>query len=148
MKRTAGADDERPAWLGGMTLYPKPGSVSTARSWFREFVAKSEPSCSLDDCVLMVSELVTNAITYGEAVPPCRVRVEWYRAGDSLRVEVHNPGRPDRVRLARPGAGDVHGRGLFLVECLADEWSAGCSVYGGTVVAFVLRGAWPVPSAC
>lgn len=112
-----------PTPIGGMTLYPVPESVARARRWFRKFTAPYNLACPIDDCVLMLSELVTNAILYGEAEEPWRVRVEWSRLGESLRVDVHNPGFPADVRLRSPRANDAHGRGLCLVNALADSWA-------------------------
>ncbi|MFE0356293.1 ATP-binding protein [Streptomyces nigra] len=128
--------------LGAMTLHPLPDSVSMARRWFRKFIAPYDPACSVDDCALMISELVTNAILYGRSDDTWVVRVEWFREGDSLRVEVHNPGFPANVRMRRPDANDAHGRGLLLVDSIADSWHAGPSRHGGTVVAFVMADAW------
>ncbi len=99
--------------LGRMVLCPVHESVSRARRWFRMFIAKEELARSTDDCLLLISELVTNAIVYGESDGLWRVRVEWYRAGASLRVEVHNPGFPARVRLRQPAAREAHGRGVM-----------------------------------
>jgi anti-sigma regulatory factor (Ser/Thr protein kinase) len=125
-----------------MTLYPVPESVHRARRWFRKFAAPYYLACSIDDCVLMLSELVTNAILYGEAEESWRVRVEWSRVGQALRVNVHNPGFPADVRLRDPEANDAHGRGLLLVDALSDSWSAGPSRFGGTVVSFQIDDAW------
>lgn len=61
----------------------------------------------------------------------------------SLRVEVHNPGAPAAVRLCKPDADDAHGRGLLLVDSIADSWHCGPSRFGGTVVSFVVADAWP-----
>ncbi|MGW0960292.1 ATP-binding protein [Streptomyces gelaticus] len=133
--------------LGAMTLHPEPESVSRARRWFRKFIAPYDPACSVDDCVLMISELVTNAVCYGKSDDPWLVRVEWFRDRTSLRVEVHNPGFPADVRLVRPEANDAHGRGLLLVDAIADSWCVGPSRLGGTVVSFVVADAWPTPSA-
>ncbi|MCL7369082.1 ATP-binding protein [Streptomyces ardesiacus] len=129
--------------LGALTLHPEPESVSRARRWFRKFIAPYNPVCSIDDCVLMLSELVTNAVCYGRSENPWLVRVEWFREGTSLRVEVHNPGFPASVRLRHPDADDAHGRGLLLVDSIADSWYSGPSHLGGTVVAFVVADAWP-----
>lgn len=71
------------------------------------------------------------------------VRVEWFREGTSLRVEVHNPGFPVNVRLRRPDADDAHGRGLLLVDSIAESWHSGPSRFGGTVVSFLMADAWP-----
>ncbi|MGV9546937.1 ATP-binding protein [Streptomyces ardesiacus] len=129
--------------LGALTLHPEPESVSRARRWFRKFIAPYNPVCSIDDCVLMLSELVTNAVCYGRSENPWLVRVEWFREGTSLRVEVHNPGFPASVRLRHPDADDAHGRGLLLVDSIADSWYSGPSHLGGTVVVFVVADAWP-----
>ena len=95
--------------LGAMTLHPVAESVPRARRWFRKFIAPYNPACSVDDCALMISELVTNAIAYGRSDEPWLVRVEWFREGISLRVDVHNPGFPANVRLRHPDANDSHG---------------------------------------
>jgi hypothetical protein len=71
------------------------------------------------------------------------VRVEWYRQGTSLRVDVHNPGFPANVRLRHPEADDAHGRGLLLIDSIADSWRSGRSCFGGTVVSFMVADAWP-----
>jgi hypothetical protein len=70
------------------------------------------------------------------------VRVAWYRVETSLRGEVHNPGFPASVRLRQPDAGDAHGRGLLLVDSIADSWHSGPSRFGGTVVSFTMADAW------
>jgi anti-sigma regulatory factor (Ser/Thr protein kinase) len=126
-----------------MTLHPEPESVPRARRWFRKFIAPYDPACSIDDCTLMISELVTNAIRYGESDDPWLVRVEWFREDTSLRIEVHNPGFPANVRLRQPEANDAHGRGLLLVDSIADSWHSGPSRFGGTVVSLVVADAWP-----
>ncbi|KOV76821.1 hypothetical protein ADL01_16160 [Streptomyces sp. NRRL WC-3618] len=129
--------------LGAMTLHPVAESVPRARRWFRKFITPYNPACSVDDCALMISELVTNAIVYGRSDETWLVRVEWFRDGTSLRIEVHNPGFPASVRMRRPDAADAHGRGLLLVDAIADSWSSGPSCLGGTVVSFVVADAWP-----
>ncbi|MFF8032461.1 MULTISPECIES: ATP-binding protein [unclassified Streptomyces] len=134
---------EESLWLGAMVLHPIPESVPRARRWFRKFIAPYNPACSVDDCTLMISELVTNAIMYGRADEEWCVRVEWFREGTALRVEVHNPGFPANVCLRRPDASDAHGRGLFLVDSIAESWNSGPSRFGGTVVSFVMADAWP-----
>ncbi|TQL21920.1 ATP-binding protein [Streptomyces sp. SLBN-134] len=129
--------------LGSMLLEPTPESVSRARRWFRKLITPYQPACSVDDCVLLISELVTNAILYGRSDEEWVVRVDRFREGASLRVEVHNPGFPTSVRLRRPDADDAHGRGLLLVDSIAASWHSGPSRFGGTVVSFELADAWP-----
>ncbi|EYT80746.1 ATP-binding protein [Streptomyces sp. NPDC018057] len=129
--------------LGMMALPPAPESVARARRWFRRFIAPYRPTCSVEDCVLMISELVTNAVLYGRSDEEWLVRVEWFREGNSLRVTVHNPGLPADVHLGRPDSDDTHGRGLLLVDSLAASWKCTPSHFGGTAVSFVMAEAWP-----
>jgi anti-sigma regulatory factor (Ser/Thr protein kinase) len=79
-----------------------------------------------DELRLLVSELVTNSILHagGDArswihlivkiIPNRRVRAEVHDYGPGF-----TPAVPDQV----DDADLVHGRGLFLVEHLADAWS-------------------------
>lgn len=76
-----------------------------------------------DVAVLLTSELVTNAIRHGAA--PVRLRAGVDARG--LRVEVDDEAR-GTVAPRRAAPGDAHGRGLFLVETLADRW--GCRAAG------------------
>lgn len=128
---------------GTMTLLPVPEAVSRARRWFRFFLEPHKPTCSMDDCMLVISELVTNAIVHGEAEEGMRVQLLWRREGTDLHVEVHNPGTPEKVKQRPHIKESEHGRGLWLVDMLTDSWKAGPGEQGGTVVSFVMTDAWP-----
>jgi anti-sigma regulatory factor (Ser/Thr protein kinase) len=69
--------------------------------------------------VLLVSELVTNAILYGRAPLELRAHTE----GSALRVEVRDrePASPPVLR-GDANLTEVGGRGLQLVDTLADRW--------------------------
>ena len=68
--------------------------------------------------VLLTSELVTNAIRHGG--PPVTVRAGLSRRG-SLRIEVRDD-EPGSVVARLAGLDDDGGRGLLLVDSLADRW--------------------------
>jgi anti-sigma regulatory factor (Ser/Thr protein kinase) len=71
------------------------------------------------DVRLLVSELVTNAVRHagGEAV-----RLVVTLTGDTLRIEVHDPGRGFEVKPPPDDPLRASGWGLVLVEELADRW--------------------------
>ncbi len=77
----------------------------------------------LDTGLLLVSELVTNAVVHGtprEHLVWLSLDVNEYR----LRIEVHDA-RADREPVLRAVLGDDEsGRGLFLVKLLSQRW--GC----------------------
>ncbi|MET8141835.1 ATP-binding protein [Sphaerisporangium sp. NPDC005288] len=69
-----------------------------------------------DDIVLVVSELLANAVTYGEA--PIRLSL-WAVPGEfCVRVTDHGPDRPRHLDL---GLDALHGRGLAIVAALAHD---------------------------
>jgi anti-sigma regulatory factor (Ser/Thr protein kinase) len=68
---------------------------------------------------LLISELVTNAVRYGDHELPLELHARW---NGTVRVEVIDRGdgfipRPRTLPLEEPG-----GFGLFLVGSLADRW--------------------------
>jgi anti-sigma regulatory factor (Ser/Thr protein kinase) len=94
------------------------------------------PRDVLEIALLLASELVTNAVKYGGP----RIVLSIDDGPDRLRVEVHDDG----PRSPQVGTGESHalgGRGLLLVESLADEWGTtrGPATEPGKGVWFALR---------
>jgi anti-sigma regulatory factor (Ser/Thr protein kinase) len=103
-------------------LYPRDRrSVAVARDLTRLTLTDWKVPHRQDDVLLCVSELATNALLHG--VPPARCfRLDLSLATDGvLRVEVHDSG-PGEIHPAHPSPYAEHGRGLLLVEALADDW--------------------------
>ena len=117
-------------------LSAEPGQVAVARRLLRGYLAEQHSFAGAENHdvpVLLVSELVTNAIRHGE--PPLELRAAARGAG--VRVEVHD-GAVDPPVLAPQAPADAplpeSGRGLYLVASLADRWgwdghSAGKTVW-------------------
>ncbi|MFE4966914.1 ATP-binding protein [Streptomyces sp. NPDC056660] len=75
----------------------------------------------LDPARQIVAELAANAATHGR-VPGRDFGLTLYVVGDTLRIEVTDT-RGDRTPHTRPPSPDAEsGRGLVLVEALADKW--------------------------
>ncbi|WP_250291168.1 ATP-binding protein [Streptomyces atroolivaceus] len=98
-------------------------SVGAVREFTREAVTDWGFGARLDDVLVCVSELATNALLHG--VPPGRgylVRLRLEAGGCALSVEVHDSG--GGVPAVRRPDGES-GRGLLLVDALADRWGVG-----------------------
>ncbi|MFD7706101.1 ATP-binding protein [Streptomyces sp. NPDC059786] len=83
--------------------------------------------CDVSDvAALIVAELAANAVTHGR-VPGRDFEMGLGLDGRTLRIDVsdsrgeYRPAGPGA--LASPEAGTVGGRGLLLVEALADRWA-------------------------
>jgi anti-sigma regulatory factor (Ser/Thr protein kinase) len=92
----------------------------------RNFVrAKLSTRKRIDDLVLMVSELVTNAVRHG---PRGRVFLRLIEGHDSLRVEVQQPQEtPTGLNGKKPRSGF----GLKIIEALSDSWGTGDPEWAG-----------------
>jgi anti-sigma regulatory factor (Ser/Thr protein kinase) len=102
--------------LGG-----NPQEIATARRRARALFKRWRvPAALLQDAVLAVSELVSNAVRHGrEPMEMCLTN-----AGKALRIAVrdHNPALP---RMRHPVPGDpTGGQGLRLIASLSEAWGA------------------------
>jgi anti-sigma regulatory factor (Ser/Thr protein kinase) len=86
-------------------------TVETLRSW--------GAVSSIEEAELIVSELVTNALRHASS--PSRLALA--ADGDCLRIEVADQGGGGAVRR-RAAPQDAGGRGLMLVEAMADRWGS------------------------
>jgi anti-sigma regulatory factor (Ser/Thr protein kinase) len=77
------------------------------------------PAELLDQVVLLTSELVTNAVLHGRG--PVELRIE--DDGRLIRIEISD-GHPDPLPRDgdRPPDTQQSGRGLLIVDSLADRW--------------------------
>jgi anti-sigma regulatory factor (Ser/Thr protein kinase) len=133
-----------------------PRAAAEARGLVRAAVRRWSVPVDIDIASILTSELVTNAVTHGNAAAagdadggesegdsgedPASgpfVTLTITEGLDCLRVEVRDTSRAQPV-VKSPKADAEHGRGLFLVDTLAETW--GCDrLPSGKAVYFVLR---------
>jgi len=111
-------------------------AVREARRFVASTLARWQlPERVRDDIVLLVSELVTNAVVHGR--PPIQLRLR--RTPAHVVVEVHD-GATFLPRKLRPTPDDEHGRGLQLVALLAERWGTRATNDGKSVWCVVSTG--------
>lgn len=109
-----------------------PGAVGTARALVRDALRIWGMESVGDTTVLLVSELVTNALRHAGGPIGVRMRSSRERDHTLLLVEVSDPLRdPPCERVAAPE--DEGGRGLQLVACVAYRWGTRRGRAGKTV---------------
>ncbi|MFE5739923.1 ATP-binding protein [Streptomyces celluloflavus] len=83
-------------------------------------------ACVVDSLLLIVSELVTNAVQHAALLSP-EIAVQLSVGAGRLRVAVED-GHPDRPRAVEADEGDTGGRGLWLVKMITAEAGGSCDV--------------------
>ncbi|MEE4542222.1 ATP-binding protein [Streptomyces sp. V4-01] len=120
-------------------------SVGRGRAALRaQAAAWGLPEDTAETAVLLVSELVTNAVRHSR-VRGRRIEIRCELREGALRVEVSDAG--DGVPAVRAaGADDESGRGLALVAALAADWGVLPRPHGiGKTVWFACRLPKPPP---
>ncbi len=111
-----------------VVLTAEPEAVPRARRFAAATIGEVVPDL-LDDALLVVSELVTNALLHGGS--PVTLRLE-LNAG-VMRIEVSDPVTDLPVRM-QDGDQGMTGRGLRVVDALAAAWGVDLEPTGGKTV--------------
>jgi anti-sigma regulatory factor (Ser/Thr protein kinase) len=119
--------------LGRVRYEPEADSPRRARWWLADLLRTNHLEHDLHDAVLLVSELATNAVAHARSTFEVVVAVDDHH----LRVEVcdADPGVP-QVQWVPAGA--ISGRGILIVETLAESWGVTPQQGGGKAVWFEL----------
>jgi anti-sigma regulatory factor (Ser/Thr protein kinase) len=116
-------------------LAAQPGSVKIARDFTRGTLRNWGMPAVADDAVLVVSELVTNALRYGAADRAGQLGI-WLRLMAQppyLMCLVTDASRDIPLRRLA-GADDVTGRGLQVIESCCSRWGWHLLDQGGKTV--------------
>ncbi|MGW0545829.1 ATP-binding protein [Streptomyces altiplanensis] len=100
-----------------------PRCVGQARDALRQVLTGWGLSAIEDSAVVILSELLTNAGRHAR-VPGQDIETRYLRMPGGLRIEVHD-GTCKRPSLSTPDGDRDSGRGLWLVDALADRWDVG-----------------------
>ncbi|NAZ88736.1 ATP-binding protein [Kineococcus indalonis] len=130
-------------WTCSTTLAPEPTSSRTARHLVADWcIAEGIIGDVVDTLLLLTAELVTNAVIHGRS----DVVLSLGRHGSRVRVGVADENT--RLPLRRePDPDALDGRGMALVEALADAHGVDVEPFGKVVWFDVTTHLAPVRSA-
>jgi anti-sigma regulatory factor (Ser/Thr protein kinase) len=130
--------------IAGSVLVPNtPASVALARRRLADdLMAAGIFDGAVGDAVLVVSELLSNAIRHARPLPGANIQVAWALDDAAVEVAVSDGGAHTRPIPARATLSSLGGRGLDIVEYLATTWGVRTDDTGLTVWAVL-----PAPGA-
>jgi anti-sigma regulatory factor (Ser/Thr protein kinase) len=130
--------------MGTVLLPYAPASVAVARQRLTaDLAAAGVVHAAVGDAVLVVSELLSNAIRHARPLPGASVQVAWAVDNGSVKVAVSDGGAPTRPYPAHASVSALGGRGLDIVEYLARTWGVRAGPGGLTVWAILAAPAGP-----
>ena len=89
------------------------------------------------DAVLVVSELLSNAIRHARPLPGSSLRLAWALTDGAVEIAVTDGGSATRPITAQATVSSLGGRGLDIVDYLARSWGVRTDDSGLTVWAVV-----------
>jgi anti-sigma regulatory factor (Ser/Thr protein kinase) len=103
-----------------ITLPGNARSVASGRRFVRETLGSLHPA--LERVALGVSELATNAIKHTPSGRGGQITIAIIAAESVVRAEVTNDGRAITKPRARKDTEAENGRGILIIETLAEAW--------------------------
>lgn len=98
-------------------------SVAVARTQLKAWMrAESFAREVVEDGRVVISELVANSVRHARPLPDGTILITWGRDPNGVRISVTDGGSTSRPRTVQASASAVSGRGMAIVEALAQDW--------------------------
>ena len=85
-----------------------------------EAVGVAEQDCQ--DAMLVLSELVSNAVKHAAPLPSGEIHVRWEVTDDVLHIEITDGGAGTRPHASVAALSALGGRGLDIVRTVSTQW--------------------------
>ena len=106
-----------------MSLPFTPSSVSLARQRLKDWMRENGSSGEVvEDARVVISELVANSVRHAQPLADGSILVTWTFEDDGLQLSVTDGGSGTRPRRVKAPSSALAGRGMTIVEVLAQEW--------------------------
>lgn len=98
-------------------------SVSVARHRLKAFMKEVGGSGeAVEDARVVISELVANSVRHAQPLCDGQIHVSWTLEDRGLQLSVTDGGSGTRPRTVNAPSSALAGRGMAIVEILAQEW--------------------------
>ena len=100
-------------------------SVSTARQKLKTWLVDAGVRrVVIDDARVVISELVANSVRHAQPLADGDIVVSWHMNDKGLQISVTDGGSGTRPRKVDAPSSALAGRGMAIVETLAESWWA------------------------
>lgn len=101
----------------------QPSSAAVVRQRISaELAGAGIPDSLIDDVVLVATELLSNALRHARSLPDDQLDISWDILRGAVSITVTDGGGRHQPHVRHPGPAETNGRGLSIVETLAEEW--------------------------
>ena len=98
-------------------------SVSVARQKLKTWLVEAGIRGDVvEDARVVISELVANSVRHAQPLPDGDILVSWKMAAQGLQISVTDGGSGTRPRKVNAPSSALAGRGMAIVETLAETW--------------------------
>lgn len=80
------------------------------------------PPAVIDDALIVISEMIANAVSHGLPAADGMVEISWTINGDLLELSVHDGGEGGSLKPIDFDEDSLSGRGLSIINRVADRW--------------------------
>ena len=106
-----------------MRLPFTPVSVSVARQRLKTWMCENGGTGeAVEDARVIISELVANSIRHASPLSDGQIHVSWVLEPRGIDLSVTDGGSSTRPRKVNAPSSALAGRGMAIVETLAQEW--------------------------
>ncbi len=80
------------------------------------------PASCIDDALIVISEMIANAVSHGLPTADGMVEITWTLNGDLLELSVYDGGEGGSLTPIDFDEDSLSGRGLSIINRVADRW--------------------------
>lgn len=96
---------------------------SIARTKLAGFLTVNQaPSEAIDNALIVVSEMIANAVCHGAPTPDGKIEISWSIRNGLLEISVYDAGQAAALTPVDFDEDSLSGRGLSIISRIADRW--------------------------
>lgn len=98
-------------------------TASIARTKLAGFLTVHRlPAAVIDDALIVLGEMIANALSHGVPTTDDTVEISWSISGDLLELSVYDAGVGASLKPVDFDEDSLSGRGLSIINRVADRW--------------------------